>query len=154
MKAEISELIGKTIGSIEQTKNQITFTIMSQKHAGLREKHSMPEKYRMFHAQDCCEHVEIEDICGNLNDLIGTPILKAEKVSNYNPDSKADKKFAEESTQYMGTHTWTFYKLATINGYVDIRWFGTSSGCYSEGVDFAKTDKEGKFFKFEESVML
>jgi hypothetical protein len=101
----------------------------------------------MYHAQDCCESVTIEDICGDLDDLIGTPILKAEEVSNESFINAFESKFKkqkdddyyekdEEGNYKPDSYTYTFYKFATIKGYVDIRWFGSSNGYYSESVDF------------------
>ncbi len=83
------------------------------------------DMYRMYHYQDCCKHVYIEDIIGDLDDLIGSPVLMAEAV-------------AEGGRDRDGTFTWTFYKFATVKGYVTIRWYGSSNGYYSESVTFEK----------------
>lgn len=122
---EIKELLGKSIWDIEvdADKTQIIFSTDDGR------------KYKMYHRQDCCESVYIEDIVGDLADLIDAPIKMAEEMSNYNSsDSMLNIPAPEEGGDE--SYTWTFYKLATIKGYVDIRWFGTSNGYYSESVDF------------------
>ena len=89
-------------------------------------------KYSMYHDQDCCESVYIESVVGDLEDLLNEEILVAEESSsNENP---ADAKVSE----YQESFTWTFYKLATRKGYVDIRWYGESNGYYSESVSVVK----------------
>ena len=90
-------------------------------------------EYEMFHDYDCCENVYIEDICGDINNLIGSKIIMAEEVINR--DLSPLNEFDE-------SYTWTFYKFATVKGYVTIRWYGESNGYYSEKVDFAIIDKE------------
>jgi len=110
--AEFSCLKGKTFTSIiNDEKDVLTFITTDG------------EVYTMFHNQDCCESVTIEDICGDLNDLIGNTILVAEEVVNIGKDNEG---------------TWSFYKLDTIKGGVTIRWYGDSNGWYSETVDFYK----------------
>lgn len=85
--------------------------------------------YHLYHSQDCCESVTIEDIAGNLDDLVGMPILLAEEVtSDTNPEGV--------QPEWQESFTWTFYKLATNRGYVTIRWYGESNGYYSESVDW------------------
>ena len=116
-------LKGKTLESI--TVNDYRDEILFKTSDG--------ETYKMYHEQDCCEEVSIEDICGDLDNLIGTPITMAEEVVNIDETPKES---------FDDSCTWTFYKLATVKGYVTIRWYGTSNGYYSESVDFVKLSTE------------
>lgn len=118
--AKFEDLLGKTIVNIDgavEGNDKIIFTC------------SDGTEYMMFHDQDCCESVSIEDICGDINYLLGTPILMAEDISNQCEDEALD--------EWDDSFTWTWYKLATVKGYVTIRWYGTSNGYYSESVDMA-----------------
>jgi hypothetical protein len=121
---EVKELIGKTLTKIDvdMEGDEIIFTCDNG------------DKYKMYHDQDCCESVIIDDINGDINDLIGSPLLVAEELvsQDKNPIGVKKPKYQDDS------FTWTFYKLATIKGYVDIRWYGDSNGYYSESVDFKK----------------
>jgi hypothetical protein len=116
------------------------------------------EEYIMYHCQDCCESVWIEDICGDLHDLIGTPILQAEEASSRKKEALWDFLPREHQVEAFKdslrvhedddfdedyeSRTWTFYKLATIRGSVTIRWYGTSNGYYSERVSFSLYDED------------
>lgn len=122
--ASFFDLKGKTLTNIEVGDNTIDFYVGDTEH------------YRLYHNQDCCESVYIEDINGDVENLIGSPILVAEEMSDsYDSYEPAEGDRAPLS-EYDESYTWTFYKLATIKGSVDIRFYGTSNGYYSESVDF------------------
>jgi hypothetical protein len=83
------------------------------------------ERFLFSHYQDCCESVDINDIVGDLEDLVGEPLLIAEEVSGA----------TEPDEEHYESYSYTFYKFATRKGYVDVRWLGESNGYYSESVD-------------------
>lgn len=103
----MERLLGKVFDSVTDTGDEIHFS-----NNGVVE-------FKLLHFQDCCEHVYVESIVGDLKDLENTPILKSEE--SYESDPNACE-----------SGTWSFYKLATRKGYVDIRFYGSSNGYYGE----------------------
>ena len=90
-----SDLKGKTLTKITGDKGdeQMYFTT------------SEGEMYRLIYHHDCCADCSIEDICGDLSDLIGNPILVAEEVDDVDEGSLCE---------YDLSYTWVFYKLDKI----------------------------------------
>lgn len=118
---DISILKGKTLTKIEGGKDSDELHFYT----------SEGECYKMFHEQSCCESVYLEDVCGELEWLVGEPILLAEERSN-------DADLMEPLDERAESFTWTFYEIATIKGAVTLRWYGSSNGYYSESVDFER----------------
>lgn len=126
-EVKFSELKGKTIESIEGLKvgsEEVYFQCTD----GTR--------FRMVYYDDCCASCSVEDIAGDVNDLIGAEILIAKEQSNSDENPPGVPVY-----EYQDSWTWTFYKLATVKGYVTIRWYGSSNGYYSESVTFEKVYK-------------
>tara|TARA_Y100000034_G_scaffold92674_1_gene112032 strand:- start:1073 stop:1441 length:369 start_codon:yes stop_codon:yes gene_type:complete len=110
--ADFSDLIGSVILKVTNHDDEILF----ETDCGT---------WVMNHQQDCCESVSIEDITGDLQGLVGGEVIVA------------DERISDGDTTY-GSETWTFYTIRTTRGDVDIRWYGSSNGYYSERVDFYK----------------
>jgi hypothetical protein len=136
-------MIGLTMKSVEENVdeevgNQMTF----ESECG--------KVFTFYHEQDCCEHVRIEDVCGDLSDLVGSPLLVAEEVTNsdeyYELEPKSEGTGQPYDDDYYGGEVslWTFYKFATVKGSVTVRWVGTSNGYYSMGVDYSESVKSSE----------
>lgn len=122
--ANFEDLKGKVLTNIERVGDEeLIFTCQDG------------SKYKMYHEQDCCEDVRIEDVAGDLNDLLDSEVMVAEERTN-------------EGETDWGSETWTFYTIRTQKASVDIRWHGESNGYYSESVDFALADENGNFSRW------
>lgn len=96
---------------------------------------SEDEYIKMYHQQDCCENVDLDDICGN-TELEGAIFYElVEKKSDVELEAKEE---------YEESWTWTFYTIKTSKGYLDLRWYGSSNGYYGEGVDLEIYYEDGK----------
>jgi hypothetical protein len=74
----------------------------------------------LFHEQNYYENVHVDKIDGCLDDLLEHPVLLAEEVCK----------------------EWTFYRLATIKGYVTITFRSDSNDYYSVSVTCEKREVE------------
>lgn len=122
--SDIKDMVGLTFASVERKEDdELIFTGTDGR------------VFRFYHSQDCCEGVHIESVVGDLQDLVGSPLTMAEESTNSesHPAGYVAREYADDS------FTWTFYKFATIKGYVDVRWLGESNGYYSESVDLEVT---------------
>lgn len=112
---DIRELIGKTPIAIKGNDGDDVLELQM----------SDGSVYQFYHYQSCCESVYIQDIAGDLNDLLNSEITVAEERENDDPPM----------SKYHDAYKWTFYELGTARGYATIRWYGHSNGYYGVGVD-------------------
>lgn len=135
-EVNISDLKGKIIDKILIGETFITFICDNI-------------VYLMYHLDDCCESVNVDDIVGDIDDIIGSEIIMAEESTSTTDEPITDG-YVDDS------YTWTYYKIATKKGYVDIKWFGTSNGYYSESVSVLNTpicDMYNPFYKLSNLFM-
>ena len=119
--ASVSDLVGKIVADIIINPDKTEMLLIIEGEGEY-------EIYKFYHDQDCCEHVSLYDVNGDLDDLIDEVILQAEEVSRTAEDNEVSE-----------SGNWTFYKFATKKGYVTLRWLGESNGYYSERMDFVKS---------------
>ena len=114
---KFEDLTGKTLVKVTKSEDNMTFEC------------SDGTKYNMYHGQDCCERVYIEDITDGWEAMLTeAKVISAYESSNRNLTPPAGRGYE--------SYTWTFYRIITDKGCVVIRWFGESNGYYSEGVSF------------------
>lgn len=113
------DFVGKTLTSVEGLKKH---------NSEIRFHTADSSTYIMYHAQDCCECVYLEDIDCDIEDFNGAVILSF------------DEYHASNETEH-GSITYTFYTIETSKGRIWLRWNGSSNGFYSEAVNFYKIVK-------------
>ena len=89
---------------------------------------------RMYHPQECCEHVRIVDTGdATREDLVGGLLVEFYETSS--PNSNGDEEEESESDSSWGwVQQWTYYNIRTTKGDCNLRWLGESNGYYSTGV--------------------
>ena len=109
---DIAPLLGRTFIKVENIDNEcVRFTADDGYTVELK------------HEQDCCERVYLEDVTGDLSDLAGATIVRAEETTS-----------EVETGEYGDISMWTFYNISSVKGSVTLRFCGSSNGYYSISV--------------------
>jgi hypothetical protein len=104
----LEQLLGRTMRSVTRDQNKtINFSCVDGTFWQMRYE---PEYYE----PNWCTTCEIEEVVGDLEDLVGAPIAIADESTNFGDPSES--------------FTWTLYRLATVKGYVTVRWYGANNG--------------------------
>ena len=121
-RIEIEQLVGETLTYVDTDENndEIMLTTASGKII------------KIFHEQDCCESVHIEDTEGNWHELIGKVIVEATNESTSE---------GEPPNEYSESWTRTTLTFKVDDATVISRWIGESNGYYSESVDIEMVAK-------------
>lgn len=119
----VETVIGVTMKRVVRDRTGFDDRILFEAESG--------QQWEMVYVPDCCANCNIDEIVGDLTDLVGVPIAMAEESTN------SDRPRADADVQ-PDSFTWTFYKFATNKGYVTVRWYGASNGYYSETATFRR----------------
>ena len=95
------------------------------------------QNFKMFHSQRCCELVLLNDMTGDVADLLNTPILIAEKRISGKRVKGCLATYVTQP-QVDNIYLWSYYTFRTIKGTVTLRWYGESNGEYAVAVSIGK----------------
>lgn len=123
----LSELLGEVISTVEGAEDGQETIITTESGKAIK----------IYHEQDCCEHVSIED--SEVDDIVGGYCHFAGFVDGETPVNNS----ADDDYYYEESQTWSFLKIETSKGSIWQRWLGESNGYYSERVDILGGVVEG-----------
>ena len=123
---ELKDLIFTCVSGMENGSEEVYLTTLCGRQV------------KMFHEQDCCEHVYLADVCGDVDDLLLAPVVHFEERCSTGGEDSEDK-----PSEYSESFTWTFYDIQTTKGCITLRWLGESNGYYSECVSIIEGSPVG-----------
>lgn len=116
---DAAELRGKTVTAISREGDDIKIV-------------TDDGTYVISHHQSCCESVTLKDVQGDLQSLVGSPLILATEARI---TDMAEWPADLEKPEYLDSWTISVYHFATATASVRLRWLGESNGYYGETVD-------------------